>query len=73
MIIFAHAGGGLFDHEAVMFLMPLLPALLVTTIVIAAWLDKRGYLGAPGRMVSAYTAAVVIAAALSLATAAWSV
>ena len=39
-----------------MFLMPLLPALLFATIVIAAWLDKRGYLGAAGRMVGALRA-----------------
>jgi hypothetical protein len=65
--VFAH--GGLIDHEAIMFLMPLLPALLVVTIVIAAWLDKRGYLGAAGRMVSAYAPIAVIAAGLSLAAA----
>jgi hypothetical protein len=66
--VFAH-GAGLIDHEAVMFLMPLLPALLVATIVLATWLDKRGYLGAAGRMVSAYAPVAVIAAALSLAAA----
>ena len=68
MTIFAHADG-LIDHDAVMFLMPLLPVLLVVTIVLAAWLDKRGYLGAVGRMVSAYAPVAVIAAALSLAAA----
>jgi hypothetical protein len=67
--VFAHGGIGLPHHDAVMFLMPLLPALLVATIVIAAWLDRRGYLGAPGRMVSAYAPVAVIAAALSLAAA----
>ncbi|MEP7158396.1 MAG: hypothetical protein ABI797_03140, partial [Chloroflexota bacterium] len=68
MTIFAHAEG-LIDHEAVMFLMPVLPALLVTTIVIAAWLEKGGHLGVPGRMVGAYVPVVVISAALSLAAA----
>jgi hypothetical protein len=69
MVVPAHANIGLPHHEAVMFLMPLLPALLVATIVLAAWLDGRGYLGAPGRMVSAYAPVAVIAAALSLAAA----
>jgi hypothetical protein len=67
--VFAHAGGGLVDHDAVMFLMPLLPALLVATIVIATWLGKRGYLGKPDRMVSVFAPVAIIAAALSLAAA----
>lgn len=68
MTVFAHADG-LFDHDAVMFLMPMLPALLIATIVIATLLDRRGYLGAAGRMVSAYAPVAVIAAALSVAAA----
>ena len=66
--VFAHAPG-LIDHDAIMFLMPLLPALLVATIVLAAGLDKRGYLGTANRMVSAYAPVAVIAAGLSLAAA----
>jgi hypothetical protein len=37
--------------------------------VIAAWLDKRGYLGNPDRMVSIFAPVAIIAAALSLAAA----
>jgi hypothetical protein len=67
--VFAHVGAGLPHHEAVMFLMPLLPALLVATIVLAAFLDRRGYLGAPDRLVSVYTPVAIIGATLSLAAA----
>lgn len=68
MIVLAHAGL-LVDHDAVMFLMPLLPALLVATILLAGVLDRRGYLGPSGRMVSVYGPVAVIAAALSIAAA----
>jgi hypothetical protein len=67
--VFAHVGAGLPHHEAVMFLMPLLPALLVLTIVIAAFLDKRGHLGAPDRLISVYAPVAIIGATLSLAAA----
>lgn len=67
--VFAHVGPGLPHHEAVMFLMPLLPALLIVTIVVGAFLDKRGLLGASDRMVSVYTPVAIIGATLSLAAA----
>jgi hypothetical protein len=68
--VFAHGGLGLLpDHEALMFLMPLLPALFVATVVAGAALDKRGTLGAPGRTVATHIPLAVIAAALSLAAA----
>ena len=68
--VFAHGSVGLLpDHESIMFLLPLLPALMVATIVLGAWLDKRGTLGEPGRTVSMQMPLAVIAAALSLAAA----
>jgi hypothetical protein len=68
--VFAHGSvGTLPDHEAIMWLLPALPALLVATIVVGVWLDRRGTLGAPGRTVAAYTPLAPIAAALSLASA----
>lgn len=68
--VFAHGGVGLLpDHEAIMFLMPALPALLVATVVVGVALDKRGTLGAAGRTVAVHTPLAVIAAALSLAAA----
>jgi hypothetical protein len=69
MIVFAHAGVGLLDHDAVMFLMPLLPAMLVGTIILGAVLERRGVLGVAGRMVGANAPVAVIAASLSLAAA----
>jgi hypothetical protein len=68
--VFAHGSVGLLpDHESIMFLLPLLPALMVGTIVVGAALDKRGTLGAPGRTVALHTPLAVIAAVLSLAAA----
>ena len=68
--VFAHGGLGLLpDHEAIMFLMPVLPALLVATVVVGVALDKRGTLGTAGRTVAVHTPLAVIAAALSLAAA----
>ena len=69
-LVFAHGSVGLLpDHESIMFLLPLLPALMVATIVLGAWLDKRGTLGEPGRTVSMQMPLAIIAAALSLAAA----
>jgi hypothetical protein len=68
--VFAHGGLGLLpDHEAIMFLMPALPALFVATVVVGAALDRRGALGVPGRTVAVHTPLAIIAAALSLAAA----
>jgi hypothetical protein len=68
--VFAHGGLGLLpDHEALMFLMPVLPALFVATVVAGAALDRRGTLGAAGRTVATHVPLAVIAAALSLAAA----
>jgi hypothetical protein len=68
--VFAHGGLGLLpDHEAIMFLMPVLPALFVATVVVGVALDRRGTLGAAGRTVAVHTPLAVIAAALSLAAA----
>ena len=68
--VFAHGGLGVLpDHEAIMFLMPVLPALLVATVVVGVALDKRGTLGTAGRTVAVHTPLAVIAAALSLAAA----
>lgn len=70
VFVFAHGSmGTLPDHEAIMWLLPVLPALLIATIVVGAWLDRRGTLGAPGRTVATYAPLAVIAAALSLASA----
>jgi hypothetical protein len=70
VFVFAHGSVGLLpDHEAIMFLLPLLPLLLVATIVVGVWLSRRGTLGAPERTVATYTPLAVIAAALSLAAA----
>jgi hypothetical protein len=52
-----------------MFLMPVLPIVLIGTILIGGVLDRRGVLGAPGRMVEVTAPLAVIAAALSLAAA----
>jgi hypothetical protein len=49
--------------------MPLLPALMVGTIVVAALLTRRGTFGAPDRTVPVGTPLAVIAAMLSLAAA----
>ena len=68
--VFAHGGLGVLpDHEAIMFLMPVLPALLVATVIVGVALDKRGTLGTAGRTVAVHTPLAVIAAALSLAAA----
>lgn len=68
--VFAHGGlGFLPDMDEMMFLMPVLPALLVGTIVVGAALDKRGAFGAVGRTVALHTPLGVIAAVLSLAAA----
>ncbi len=68
--VFAHGSLGLLpDHESLMFLMPGLPLLLVATIMVGAWLDKRGTLGAPGRTVAVHAPLGVIAAMLSLSAA----
>src|SRR5574340_619508 len=68
--VFAHGSVGLLpDHESIMFLMPLLPVLLIATIVTGAALDKRGVLGEPGRTVALLTPLTIIAAMLSLAAA----
>ncbi|MEA2676817.1 MAG: hypothetical protein QOJ81_958 [Chloroflexota bacterium] len=68
--VFAHGGLGLLpDHEAIMFLMPALPALFVVTVVIGAALDKRGTLGGVGHTVAVHTPLAVIAAVFSLAAA----
>ena len=68
--IFAHGGLGLLpDMDAVMFLMPALPALLVATIVLGAALDRRGTLGQSGRTIALHVPLAVIAAVLSLASA----
>ncbi|HUP83474.1 MAG TPA: hypothetical protein VM284_04705 [Candidatus Limnocylindria bacterium] len=68
--VFAHGGVGLLpDHEAIMFLMPALPALFVATVLIGAALDKRGTLGDAGRTVAVHTPLAIIAAVLSLAAA----
>ncbi|MEP7360223.1 MAG: hypothetical protein ABI744_01455 [Chloroflexota bacterium] len=70
VFVFAHGSvGTLPDHEAIMWLFPVLPALLIATIVVGALLDRRGTLGAPGRTVATYAPLAVIAAALSLASA----
>ena len=68
--IFAHAHVAFLpDHEAIMFLMPLLPAMMVGTIIVGAALEKRGTLGVSGRTVAVHTPLAVIAAVLSLAAA----
>lgn len=67
MTIPAHVG--LPHHDAFMFLMPALPALLIATIVLGRALESRGVLGAAGRMVSAYRPLALVAAVLSLAAA----
>jgi hypothetical protein len=68
--VFAHGSVGLLpDHEAIMWLLPALPLLLIVTIVVGAWLTGRGTLGAPDKTVATYTPLAVIAAALSLAAA----
>jgi hypothetical protein len=70
VFVFAHGSVGLLpDHESIMFLLPLLPLLLIATIVVGVWLSSRGTLGAPDRTVATYTPLAVIAAALSLAAA----
>ncbi|MEP7379438.1 MAG: hypothetical protein ABI725_07765 [Chloroflexota bacterium] len=68
--VFAHGSLGLLpDHEAVLFLMPLLPAMLVGTIVVGAVLTRRGTFGAADRTVALSRPLAVIAAMLSLAAA----
>ena len=70
MPIFAQGGVGLLpDMDAIMFLMPALPALFMATIVLGAFLDRRGTLGEPGRTVAMHRPLAIIAAALSLAAA----
>src|SRR5687768_16697666 len=70
LIVFAHAGGGLPDHETLMFLMPTLPLMFVGTVVLAKALEKRGLLREDGGTISLTVALAAIAAALSLGAAA---
>ena len=69
-VILAHAHlAGLPDHEDLMFLFPLLPALLIGTIVVATVLESRGLIPKvePVRVTVALNA---IAVAISLGAAA---
>jgi hypothetical protein len=71
VIVFAHShGGGLIDHESLMFLMPTLPLLFVGTVVVAKVLEKRGLLRDDGGTVNLTAALAAIAAGLSVGAAA---
>jgi hypothetical protein len=71
LIVFAHGGSAsLIDHEDLMFLFPLLPAMLVGTIVVAQVLQKRGLFGAADRTVAMSATLAAVAATLSLGAAA---
>ena len=68
--VFAHAHVAFLpDHESIMFLFPILPALMVGTILLGAALSKRGTLGAADRTVALHTPLAIVAAVLSLAAA----
>ena len=66
-IVLAHGGGALLDHEALMFLMPVLPIILIAMIVLVTVLDRRGLLSHDGATVPLTNSLATIAAALSLA------
>jgi len=69
-IVLAHAGlAGLPDHDDIMLAMPVLPALLMGTIVTGTLLQRRGALRAEGTLPLVLPLAIV-AATLSLAAAA---
>jgi hypothetical protein len=70
VIVFAHGGGSLIDHDDLMFLFPMLPAMLVGTIVVAQMLQKRGLFGRPDRTVAMSATLAAVAATLSLGSAA---
>jgi hypothetical protein len=70
LIVFAHAAGGLLDHESLMFLMPTLPLIFVGTVLVAKALENRGFLRDGGDSVSLTAALAAIAAGLSLGAAA---
>lgn len=70
LIVFAHGGGALPDHESLMFLMPTLPLMFIGTVIVAKALGKRGFLREDGRTVSLTAALAAIAAGLSLGAAA---
>ena len=71
LIVFAHGGvGNLPDMDDMMFLLPVLPMLLIGTIVLASTLRKRGLLGAEGQTVSSSATGAAVAATLSTGAAA---
>jgi hypothetical protein len=71
LIVFAHGGlGELPDMDALMFLFPTIPVILIGTIVVAAALRSRGLLGADERSISATATGAAVAATLSTGAAA---
>lgn len=70
LIVFAHGGGALIDHDDLMFLFPTVPLMLVGTIVAAVALRKLGLLGEKDRTVALPAAVAAVAATLSLGAAA---
>lgn len=70
LIVFAHGGPGLPEHDSLMVLLPAFPMILIGTIILTGALRKRGLLGADGRMVYVTTAGAAAAATLSTGAAA---
>lgn len=70
LIVFAHGGGSLIDHDDLMFLFPTLPAILIGTIVVAQMLQKRGLFGGPDQTVAISATLAAVAATLSIGSAA---
>jgi hypothetical protein len=68
--VLAHANvAGLPDHEDLMLLMPVLPILLLTTIVVVNLAGRRGLLGDSTRNVDISMPLVIVAATLSVGAA----
>ena len=71
LIVFAHGSlGNLPDMDALMFLFPTIPIILIGTIVLASALRQRGLLGADDRTVSITATGAAVAATLSTGAAA---
>lgn len=70
LVVFAHTGGAMLDHDGLMLLFATIPLILIATIVVAAALRNRGLLGPANRTVSVNATLAAVAAALSLGAAA---
>lgn len=69
-VVLAHAGGMMPSHDQIMLLMPIVPLLLIGSVLLANALDGRGAFAGHAQIVGLGVPLVAIAAGLSLGAAA---